>query len=93
MKTAGDSNPFGLPPALLTALEAAAADVHRPANEIVREALEGYLAELHSHPHGTPDAQSRSATVARMLERRRGRHLSPGVTIEDVIAWGREGRA
>lgn len=91
MKTAGNSNPYELPPALLTALEAAAADKHRPAKEIVREALEGYLAELHSH--GTPDAQTRSATVTRMLERRKNRHLSSGVGIEDVIAWGREGRA
>jgi hypothetical protein len=39
------------------------------------------------------DAQHRAALVARILEGRKGRPLPPGMTIEDVIAWGREGRA
>lgn len=80
-------------PALEAEIRAVAADIHRPANEIVREALEGYLAELHAHPRPSPDARTRSEAVARMLEQRKGNILPQGTTIEDVIAWGREGRA
>lgn len=88
-----DTDDLTIAPALQAEIRAAAAEVHRPAREIVREAIEEYLAELHAHPRVTPDAQTRSATVARMLSRRSDRHLSEGTTIEDVIAWGREGRA
>jgi hypothetical protein len=82
-----------IPPALQAEIHAAAAAAHRPANEIVREALETYLVHQQTEALSVTDAQTRSATVTRMFERRRGRHLSDGVTIEDVIAWGREGRA
>ena len=91
--TASDTNELTIAPALQAQIRAAAADVHRPAPEIVQEALEGYLADLHAHPRVAPDAQTRSATVARMLKRRDDRRLSEGATIEDVITWGREGRA
>jgi hypothetical protein len=80
-------------PGLAAEIRAAAADAHRPARDLVQEAVERYLAELHAHPRVTPDAQTRSETVRRMLARRRTRPLSDGVTIEQVIGWGREGRA
>jgi len=85
-----DTDELTIAPALQAEIRAAAADVHRPAQEIVQEALEGYLA---AHPRVVSNAQTLSATVARMLKRRGERRLSSGVTIEDVIAWGREGRA
>ena len=88
-----DTDDLTIAPALEAEIRAAAADIHRPANEIVREALEGYLAELHAHARTAPDAQTRSETVARMLKQRRDNVLPKDTTIEDVIAWGREGRA
>jgi len=94
MESAADpANDLTIPAPLQAEIRAVAAIAHRPANEIVREALEGYLAERHAYPDVTPGAQTSSTTVARMLERRSGRHLSNGLTIEDVIAWGRDGRA
>jgi hypothetical protein len=63
----------------------------------VDEALDAALSLISTPTAETaapaPSPQARAATVARMLERRKGRQLREGVTIEDVIAWGREGRA
>jgi hypothetical protein len=39
------------------------------------------------------DVRTRAESAARMRLRRSERRLPEGVTIEDVIAWGREGRA
>ncbi len=44
-------------------------------------------------PQFIGEKATQELTVARMLKRREDRRLSEGVTIEDVIAWGREGRA
>jgi hypothetical protein len=94
MKSTADTvNDLTIPAPLQAEIRAVAAIARRPADEIVQEALEGYLADHHAHLRVGPDAQARTATVARMLKRRSERKLSVGVTIDDVIAWGREGRA
>ena len=49
---------FIIPPALLAEIQAAADDEHRPAAEVVREALEAYL---EGRLHRMRDAESRNA--------------------------------
>ncbi len=91
-----DTDDLAIAPTLaaeIRAAAAAAAAAHHPAREIVQEAVEGYLAELRARPRIAPDASTRSVIVARMLKRRSQRPLSKGLDIEDVIAWGCEGRA
>ncbi len=80
-------------PAIAAEIRAAAAAMHRPAREIVHEALEHYLAERQTRARPVSDANARAAAGARMREQRKGRFLPAGMTIEDVIAWGHEGRA
>ena len=87
------ANELVIPQTLQAEIRAVAIVANRSADEIVREALEVYLAhQQHVEPQ-VPDAQTRAATVTRMLQRRSDRRLPKGVTIEDVIAWGRDGRA
>lgn len=76
-------------PALAAEIRAAAAATHRPAQEIVHEALEHYLAERQASTRPVLDAKARAAAGARMRERRKGRSLPEGMTIEDMIAYGR----
>ncbi len=44
MKPGTENEPFPLPPALLAQVQVAAEEEHRPTDEIVREAVERYLA-------------------------------------------------
>ena len=80
-----------IPPALENEIRVAAAIAHRPPEMIVSDALEQYLAELRTRP--APNAEARAAAAARIREQRKDNLLPDGMTIEDVIAWGREGRA
>jgi hypothetical protein len=40
MKTAGDSAPLAIPPALLAAMQADADEAHRPAGDVLRNVIE-----------------------------------------------------
>jgi hypothetical protein len=76
-----------IPADLDAEIRAAAVDAHRPADEIVREALQRYLADWRAAR--VPDARRRAEAAARMRAQRHGRVLPEGVTIEDMIAHGR----
>ena len=69
-------------------LRAVAAMAQCPANEIVREALETYLAHRHTD-RLTPNAEIRATSAARMRTKRKGRILPDALTIEQMIAHGR----
>ena len=84
---------FAISPALEAEIQAVAAEAHLPADEVVREALESYLAERRVTGRPTPDERRRAEVVARILRRRGARPLPDGMSIDDVLAWGREGRA
>jgi len=65
-------------PALLAEIQEAAAQEHRPANDVVRDALERYLAEwrresaLARTPGAAPEKRSAREAAARLREQRQG---------------------
>jgi predicted transcriptional regulator len=79
-----------VPPDLLDEVQAAADEEHRDPAELVREAVTHYLEQRRmrrgaiAEPNHTP-----AAAAARILELRKGNFLPPGVTIEDLINFGR----
>jgi hypothetical protein len=89
-----DNHAKGLiPPALLAEIEAIAAVEHRPARDMVHEALERYLQEhqpLHSNVSAQlPPKRTPQEAAARMLERRKHHKLPEGTTIRDLMTFGR----
>jgi len=42
-----EADPIAIPPALLAEIQAAAEEEHRPAGEVLREAVERYLEDRH----------------------------------------------
>lgn len=83
-----------IPPTLLADIQTVAEDEHRTAAEVVREALERYLAEWRKGarlPHGHHRLARRTPTeaAARLRERRTGNVLPEGVTIRDLMTHGR----
>jgi hypothetical protein len=86
-------NPL-IPPSLLEQVEAMAAAEHRPASEILRDAIESYQREhrgvvelVEEKPSTGP--RSPQQAVARILERRQYRNLPEGMTIRDLMTLGR----
>jgi len=86
-------NPL-IPPSLLEQVQAMAAAEHRPASEILRDAIESYqrdhrgVVELaRENPSAAP--RSPQQAVARILERRQYRNLPDGMTIRDLMTLGR----
>jgi len=84
-----------IPPDLLKQVEALAAAEHRPASEMLREAVEAYLherrAKISSSLSGPVKPQSDLQEVAaRILELRKGHILPEGVTIRDLMTYGRK---
>jgi hypothetical protein len=82
-----------IPPALLAEMEAIAAVEHRPARDMVREALERYLQERQALPSNIsaqlPPKRTPQEAAARMLERRKHHKLPEGTTIRDLMTFGR----
>jgi len=81
-----------IPAALAARVQAVAADEHRPAAEIVCEALEHYLQERQDHaapPSTQPARPSPAEALARMQARRANTPLPEGMTIRDMIDYGR----
>ena len=89
MKSASDNSTLTISPALLAQLEAVAEEEHRPAAEVVREALERYLARSREDTAQRPSRPTPAEAAARMREQRKGTVLPDGVTIRDLIDYGR----
>ena len=86
-------NPL-MPASLLEQVQAMAAAEHRPASEILRDAIESYQREhrgvvelAEEKPSAAP--RSPQQAVARILERRQYRNLPEGMTIRDLMTLGR----
>jgi hypothetical protein len=90
-----ETSPDGLTisPALLAELEAVAGEEHRPIGDLVREALERYVAQSHRAAGAQPLPAARRRTPAeagaRIRELRKGRSLPEGETIRSLIDAGR----
>ena len=83
-----------IPPALAKEFQSAAEVEQRPADELVREALERYLVErrLRSSVSGVFPRTGRrtpAEAAARLREQRAGTVLPEGVTIKDLMTHGR----
>jgi hypothetical protein len=76
---------LAVPPGLAAELEAVAARQHRPAAEVLREAVERYLAQDRGAP---AEPEGLAAMVERMLASRT--KLPEGVTIRDLMTEGRD---
>jgi hypothetical protein len=77
---------FAVPPALAAQLQAAAAKQHRQLRDVLRDAVELYLREFRPLP---PAQRSPAEAAARMRESRPGNKLPDGVTIRDLMTYGR----
>jgi metal-responsive CopG/Arc/MetJ family transcriptional regulator len=93
-----ESEPRGpridLPATLLAEVEATADLEHRAASDVVREAVELYLRQ--SREHGTavqsgqaPGKLTAAEAVQRILEQRKGNVLPEGVSIRELMTYGR----
>lgn len=82
---------IALPADLAAELQTAADYQRRPANDLVREALEKYLAPEPAVPPILQISPPRTAAeaFAHMRERRKTTPLPEGVTIKDMIEYGR----
>jgi hypothetical protein len=79
-----------IPPSLVAEIQATADVEHRPAAEVLRDALERYLADARKARAGAaPGHRSRAAAAARMREMRKGNVLPEGMTIRDLMTYGR----
>jgi hypothetical protein len=80
-----------IPPALLEQVEALAAAERRPASDMLREAVEGYLQKRRALAATNPQQPRRTAqeAAARILERRKHHLLPEGETIRDLMTYGR----
>ena len=83
-----------IPLALLEEVQALALVEHRPADEIVREAISEYLRQRSSIAdlaRRTTDAERRAARDAgvRIHDRQQFRPMPDGMTIRDLIDFGR----
>jgi len=79
-----------IPPDLLVEVEAAAKEEHREPRELVREAVTCYLEHRRARRGAALDSTHAPAeAAARILELRKGNLLPPGMTIEDLINFGR----
>jgi hypothetical protein len=80
-----------IPSALAAEIQAAAADEHRSATDIVRDALEHYLADWRKRAGQVPEKPRQTPVEAatRLRELRKGNVLPDGMTIEDLMTYGR----
>ena len=79
-----------VPPDLLVEVEAAAEEERREPRELVREAVTRYLEQRRAR-RGTAleSIHTPAEAAARILELRKGNLLPPGMTIDDLINFGR----
>jgi len=81
-----------VPLGLLAELEAAADEEHREPGELIREAVTRYLEERRTRQCMVPKTsptRTPAEAATRILELRKGNILPPGVTISDLIDFGR----
>ena len=79
-----------VPPDLLAEVQTVAEEEHREPRELVREAVTRYLEQRRVKRGATPEPEHTPAeAAARILELRKGNLLPPGVTIKDLINFGR----
>jgi metal-responsive CopG/Arc/MetJ family transcriptional regulator len=82
--------PLVLPPALLAEVEEAAREERRLAGDVVRDALERYLRQPRQRAAATQSGGLTAAeAVERLLEERKGTVLPEGVTIRELMTYGR----
>jgi len=87
MKSRDAADTLEMPPGWLAEVEAIAAEEHRPAAELVRDAVDRYIEARHG---ARPAARHTPAdAAARILELRKGNNLPAGVTIKSLIDHGR----
>jgi hypothetical protein len=85
---------LAIPSALVAEIRAAADDEHRPAAELVREALERYLADWRKATSladrgRTPSKRTPAEAAARLRELREGNVLPDGISLRDLMTHGR----
>lgn len=79
---------LAIPPALAVRLQAAAEEQHRPAREVLRDALEGYLRAW--RPLTTPTTQrSPTEAAARMMRARQTNVRLDDAALRDLMTHGR----
>jgi Arc/MetJ-type ribon-helix-helix transcriptional regulator len=80
-----------IPPSLVAEIQAAADADRRTAADLVRDALERYLADWRNRAINPPEKPrlTPAQAAARLRESRKGNVLPDGVTIRDLMTHGR----
>ncbi len=79
-----------VPPDLLSEVQAVADEEHREPGELVREAVTWYLEQRRARRGAaTEPVRTPAEAAAHILEVRKGNRLPLGVTIKDLINFGR----
>jgi hypothetical protein len=83
-----NTSDLAIPPALAVRLQAAAEEQHRPAHDVLRDAVEGYL---RAWQPVTPSTTQRSPTeaAARMMRARQGNVRLDDAALRDLMIHGR----
>jgi hypothetical protein len=90
MKPGSDTD-LTIPPALVAEVRAIADEEHRPVDDVLRDLVEQALGERRwkGQPRQTAAKLSAAEAVERLLEQRKGNVLPDGVTIRDLMTYGR----
>jgi hypothetical protein len=88
MKTATPTDTL-VPPALIPEIQAAAEEDHRAPRELVGEAISRYLEGRRALRQAPAAKHTPAEAAASIRELRKGVRLPEGVTIKDLINYGR----
>ncbi len=94
MESQTQNTAIALPATLLAEVEAVAEEEHRPVSDVVREAVERYLRRPRPYAPAeqsdqAPDKLTAAEAIERILQQRKGNVLPDGVTIRELMTYGR----
>jgi Ribbon-helix-helix protein, copG family len=89
MKASNQNATLTLPPDLLAEVEAIAEQEHRPADDVLRDAVERYRAQLRQEAPERAARRTAAEAAVRMLAHRPLRKLPEGESIRSMLEHGR----
>jgi hypothetical protein len=81
-----NTSDLAIPPALAAQLQAAAEEQHRPARDVLRDALEGYLRAW--RPLTSSNQRPPAQAAARMIRARRSNARLDDAALRDLMTHG-----
>jgi hypothetical protein len=82
-----ENTDLAIPPALAAQLQAAADEQHRPAREVLRDAVEEYLRAW--RPLASSNRRSPAEAAARIMRARQGNARLDDAALRELMTYGR----